>query len=218
MASKKVNIQIDTRANISGAKQAESAMDAVTASTKRTEAASTTAAAASTKQAASTSRVGQVAGQAGFQVQDFAVQIAGGTSALTAMTQQAPQFLGVFGPGGAIAGALIAVGAVATKVFLDMEGDSASAAEKATLLADAIDQIGENAGKAVGKDVDFGLSQIDAAAEAAQKLVGAFDDVTAAADAATLASSTNAEKNRDAELESRRLRGEQVNEIENIAA
>ena len=218
MASKKVNIQIDTRANTTGAKQAEAAMDSVTASTKRTEVASTQAAAASTKQAAGASRVGQVAQSAGFQVQDFAVQIAGGTSALTAMAQQAPQFLGVFGPGGAIAGALIAVGAIAVRVFQGMEDDSANAAEQATFLADSIEEIGKNAAKAVSKDIDFGLAQIDAAAEQARGLIGEFEGVTDAANAAALASLTNAEKIREAELEIRRLRGEQVDELEDIAA
>ena len=218
MASKKVNIQIDTRANTTGAKQAEAAMDAVTASTKRTETASTQAAAASTKQAAGTSKVGQVASAAGFQVQDFAVQVAGGTSALTAMAQQAPQFLGVFGPGGAIAGALIAVGAIALKVFNGMADDSANAAEQATFLADSIEEIGKNAAKAVSKDIDFGLAQIDAATEQAQELIGAFDDITDASNAATLASLSNAEKIRQAEIEIRKLRGEQVDEIANITA
>lgn len=218
MASKKVNIQIDTRANTTGAKQAEQALDAVATSTRQAETASTAAAAASTKQAAGTSRVGQVASQAGFQVQDFAVQVAGGTSALTAMAQQAPQFLGVFGPGGAIAGALIAVGAIALKVFNGMADDSANAAEEAALLADAVKQIGENAGKAVSKDIDFGLEQIDAATEQAMELIGAFDDITDASNAATLASLSNAEKIRQAEIEIRKLRGEQVDEIANITA
>jgi hypothetical protein len=151
-------------------------------------------------------------------VQDFAVQVAGGTSALVAMSQQAPQFLGVFGPGGAIAGALIAVGAIAAKVFMGMADDSASAAEKAQLLAEAIEQIGENAAKAVAKDIDFGLAQIDAAAEQARALIDAFDGITDASNAATLASLTNAEKIREAEIEILRLRGEQVDEIANIAA
>lgn len=218
MASKKVNIQIDTRANTAGAKQAETALDAVATSTKRAETASTAAATAATKQAAGTSRVGQVASAAGFQVQDFAVQVAGGTSALTAMAQQAPQFLGVFGPGGAIAGALIAVGAIAAKVFMGMRDDSADTAAQAEILADAIEQIGENAAKAVARDIDFGLAQIDAAAEQARALIDAFDDITDASNAATLASLTNAEKIRGAEIEIRRLRGEQVDEIANIAA
>lgn len=218
MASKKVNIQIDTRANTSGAKQAEQAIDAVSSASRQAETASAAAAAASTKQAAGTSRVGQVASQAGFQVQDFAVQVAGGTSALTAMAQQAPQFLGVFGPGGAIAGALIAVGAVATKVFMSMRDESAYTAAQAETLADAIEQIGDNAAKAVSRDIDFGLKQIDAATEQAQELIGAFDDITDASNAATLASLSNAEKIRQAEIEIRKLRGEQVDEIANITA
>jgi hypothetical protein len=218
MASKKVNIQIDTRANTTGAKQAEKAIDAVATSTKRAETASTAAATASTKQAAGTSRVGTIAQSAGYQVQDFAVQVAGGTSALVAFSQQAPQFLGVFGPGGAIAGALIAVGAIAAKVFIGMADDSASAAEKAQLLAEAVEQIGENAGKAVDKDVDFGLSQITAAAEQAENLIDAYQRVTDAQNASTLATLANTEKIREAELELARLRGESVDEFAAITS
>ena len=40
----------------------------------------------------------------GFQIQDFAVQVAGGTSALRAFTLQAPQALSAFGPQGAALG------------------------------------------------------------------------------------------------------------------
>ena len=218
MASRKVDIQISTRADTTGAKQVEKALDAVATSTKRTETASTAAAAASTKQAAGTGRVGQIATSAGYQVQDFAVQVAGGTSALVAMSQQAPQFLGVFGPGGAIAGALIAVGAIAAKVFMEMGDDSASAAEKAQLLAEAVEQIGENAAKAVDKDADFGLSQITAAAEQAENLIDAYQRVTDAQNASTLATLANTEKIREAELELARLRGESVDEFAAIAS
>jgi phage-related minor tail protein len=52
-----------------------------------------------------------MASQIGFQVQDFAVQVGNGTSALTAFGQQAPQALSIFGARGAIIGAIIAVGA-----------------------------------------------------------------------------------------------------------
>jgi hypothetical protein len=216
MASRKVDIQISTRSDTTGAKQAETALDAVATSTKRAETASTAAAAASTKQAAGTSRVGTIAQSAGYQVQDFAVQVAGGTSALVAFSQQAPQFLGVFGPGGAIAGALIAVGAIAAKVFIGMADDSASAAEKAAFLEETIKDVSETAAKAVGEDIDFGLKQIDDAADAALALIGAFDGVTEAANSSALASLSNAEKIRKAEIEIRKLRGEQVDEIKEI--
>lgn len=55
--------------------------------------------------------------QAGYQIQDFAVQVQGGTSALTALAQQGSQFLGAFGPGGAIAGAVLTVGILALKLL-----------------------------------------------------------------------------------------------------
>nr|DAO00404.1 MAG TPA: tail length tape measure protein [Caudoviricetes sp.] len=50
--------------------------------------------------------------QAGYQIQDFIVQVQGGQSALVAFSQQGSQLAGAFGPGGAIVGALIALGSV----------------------------------------------------------------------------------------------------------
>lgn len=49
--------------------------------------------------------------QAGYQVGDFAVQVQGGTSAVTAFTQQGSQMLGVFGAWGAVMGAVLAIAA-----------------------------------------------------------------------------------------------------------
>lgn len=60
---------------------------------------------------AGTRNFGMMAGQVGFQIQDFAVQVANGTSAITAFGQQAPQVLGLLGPKGAILGAVVAIGA-----------------------------------------------------------------------------------------------------------
>lgn len=56
---------------------------------------------------------GQTITQAGFQLQDFFVQVQSGTSALTALSQQGSQFLGIFGAGGAVAGAALAIGTLA---------------------------------------------------------------------------------------------------------
>lgn len=47
--------------------------------------------------------------QAGYQVGDFAVQIANGTSKMQAFGQQAPQILQIFGPIGAVIGAGVAI-------------------------------------------------------------------------------------------------------------
>ncbi len=50
--------------------------------------------------------------QGGYQIQDFIVQVQGGQSALVALSQQGSQLLGVFGAGGAVAGALLTIGTV----------------------------------------------------------------------------------------------------------
>lgn len=50
--------------------------------------------------------------QAGYQVQDFIVQVQGGQSALVAFSQQGSQLAGAFGPGGAVVGAVLALSTV----------------------------------------------------------------------------------------------------------
>ena len=47
--------------------------------------------------------------QAGYQIGDYAVQVANGTSKMQAFGQQAPQLLQIFGPVGAIVGAAVAI-------------------------------------------------------------------------------------------------------------
>ena len=47
--------------------------------------------------------------QAGYQIGDFAVQVANGTSKMQAFGQQAPQLLQVFGPAGAVIGAVVSI-------------------------------------------------------------------------------------------------------------
>jgi hypothetical protein len=71
---------------------------------------------------------GQIIGQAGYQVQDFAVQVASGQSALTAFVQQGSQLAGIFGPGGAIAGAALAIGGIAAQFLL--MGENAEEAKR----------------------------------------------------------------------------------------
>ena len=139
MAGKKVNIDITTTANTAGAKQAEKALVSMSTAT---DSASISAMSAGKN----VSRVGQLAGQAGFQVQDFAVQVGAGTSALTAFSQQAPQLLGAFGPSGAIAGAIVAIGAIAAKVFLEMGDNAKEAGELATEAGEKMLEAFEKAG------------------------------------------------------------------------
>ncbi|MBN9890122.1 hypothetical protein [Salipiger abyssi] len=77
--------------------------------------------------------------QLGYQVGDAAVQIQGGTSAITAMTQQGSQLLGVMGPWGAIAGAVLAVGAPLAASFLSQADGAEEAKEKLEGFYEALD-------------------------------------------------------------------------------
>lgn len=54
-------------------------------------------------------RMGMKMQQAGYQIGDFAVQVQGGTNVMVALGQQGAQLLGIFGAGGAIAGAALAI-------------------------------------------------------------------------------------------------------------
>jgi hypothetical protein len=81
--------------------------------------------------------IGQTVGQAGYQMQDFAVQVAGGQSALTAFAQQGSQLLGIFGPTGIIAGAVLAVGVLAVKM-LDLGDNTKVATSKFKTQAEAV--------------------------------------------------------------------------------
>lgn len=86
--------------------------------------------------------------QAGYQIGDFAVQVQGGQSAITAFTQQGSQMLGVFGAYGAIAGAVLAVGAPLIASFFS-SGEAAEEfkdrAETLTSAVRAYSQAVENA-------------------------------------------------------------------------
>lgn len=76
--------------------------------------------------------------QGGYQVGDFAVQVQGGTSALTAFTQQGSQFLGIFGPWGAVMGAILAVGAPVAGVLWGIMNSANDAGEGAGDLTDKL--------------------------------------------------------------------------------
>lgn len=81
-------------------------------------------------------RFSMAVGQGGLQMQDLAVQVMGGTNAFVALGQQLPQFLGIFGTGGAIAGAVIAVGALAANMLTLSDNTAAAARRQRELLGD----------------------------------------------------------------------------------
>jgi hypothetical protein len=100
------------------------------------------AAAASQTGSKAASRFGVVSQQAGYQVQDFAVQVAGGQNAMVAFSQQASQMLGFFGPAGAMAGAVLAVGVLAARV-LDVSKNTTKAGEKLDEMARAYKELAD---------------------------------------------------------------------------
>ena len=69
--------------------------------------------------------------QLGYQIGDYAVQVANGTSKMQAFGQQAPQILQIFGPIGAVVGAAVAVFA-AMSVAVDKATSSTNMAADAT--------------------------------------------------------------------------------------
>lgn len=76
--------------------------------------------------------------QGGYQIGDFAVQVQGGTSALTAFTQQGSQLLGVFGPWGAVMGAVLAVGAPLAGVLWNLGDATEETKEKAKTFSERV--------------------------------------------------------------------------------
>ena len=101
-----------------------------------------------------TSALSTTAGQLGVQFQDVAVQAEAGTDAVRIFSQQGPQILSVFGPQGAVAGALLAIGLVVGKTIVDAFG----------LGKDAAEEFANNTKKVAGSvdtltDDFFGLSE-----------------------------------------------------------
>lgn len=66
-------------------------------------------------------KIGAAAQQAGYQVGDFATQVASGGNPIVALTQQGAQLLGMFGPWGAVLGA---AGAIVGALAISLGGAS----------------------------------------------------------------------------------------------
>lgn len=79
--------------------------------------------------------------QAGYQLQDFIVQVQGGQSALVAFSQQGSQFAGAFGPGGAVVGAVIALGTVLAGVLMPSLTNSTDKMKDLETAAESLNKI-----------------------------------------------------------------------------
>ncbi|MCS2172807.1 tail protein (tape measure) [Scandinavium sp. TWS1a] len=79
--------------------------------------------------------------QAGYQVQDFIVQVQGGQSALVAFSQQGSQLAGAFGPGGAVIGAVLALSSVIAGALITSLNGGKNAMEAMKDAAEAMDKV-----------------------------------------------------------------------------
>lgn len=132
MSGSGANLPINIR--VTGTQEAEAAFNRVST----TAGASMQRVQQSTAQATDSSRqFGHVVGQAGFQIQDFATQVQMGQNAVSAFGVQFAQFAGLFGTGGAVAGAVVVAGTLAANML--SIGENAAEAERRIQVAfDAI--------------------------------------------------------------------------------
>ena len=79
--------------------------------------------------------------QAGYQVNDFIVQVQGGQSALLAFSQQGSQLAGAFGPGGAVVGAVIALSSVIGGVLISSLKGGKSATDALSEAVETMDKV-----------------------------------------------------------------------------
>ena len=77
--------------------------------------------------------------QVGYQVQDFAVQVQGGTKVMVALGQQGSQLLGIFGPAGAIAGMILAIGTGLAGAFMAAKNATDTAIKPMVAYKEAMD-------------------------------------------------------------------------------
>lgn len=90
--------------------------------------------------------------QVGFQVGDFATQVSAGQSAIVAFGQQASQLAGIMGPGGALLGAVIAIGSGIAGAFARSMMTGSEATED---LTEKTRELVEELGKATDRQREF---------------------------------------------------------------
>lgn len=209
------------RVRADGVDQTANGLDGLTSSAGKAE----KAAAATAK---SVSKVGPVAQQAGYQLQDMVVQLQMGTSAFVAIGQQVPQFLGALGPIGAVAGTVVALGAAVGGVLYNSLGDATIGAHElkaaskslndalretesgATVLSDSIIElaaVSERAARAqLASAMADAQTQIRGAQQAAEDAATSIDSFFSSINAAgSLANATS-------ELEAYRAAGRSTEE------
>ena len=129
------------RVKTEGAEQSAKQLDALTQSSTKADTAVTKVGADAEKASPKMSGFGTKAQQAGYQIQDFVVQVQSGTSVFMAFGQQASQLAGSLGPGGAVLGAVIALGAAVGGVLYKSMGNAKLSAEELEASAKQLDAV-----------------------------------------------------------------------------
>ena len=134
--------------------------------------------AAATAAATGTRNFGQMIGQAGFQIQDFTVQVGAGQSAMVALAQQGSQFLGMFGPGGAVAGAILAIGAIAYNLLSAASATDQLNKAQQELISnlEKLEDLGDTDGEAQERRIERNRREADSVYARAKAEVTAYED------------------------------------------
>ena len=109
--------------------------------------------------------------QVGYQVGDFAVQLQGGTNAFVAFGQQGSQLLGIFGPMGAIAGAVLAIFTAFAAPLSQMETGTGAAAEEMAKLKGELEPIATMIGNLGSALKELAFDSINAIANNLQRVI-----------------------------------------------
>jgi hypothetical protein len=163
----------------------------------------------------STGNLGSKITQVGYQVQDFAVQTASGTSAVRAFSQQAPQLLSAFGPWGVVAGTAIAIGAPLAASLFDIGEQAKNSGLKIEKLTEALEAAIEEANKRLVEGITGSLDQ---QFEEYVKLRQSIAETTKAEIAAQVATLSNDEKIRQSKNNILESLGFQIDKYKEIKA
>ena len=140
-----------------GIAQLDAKYDALTKTTDRLTTATKQSAAAQALAGKRINRMGANLQQVGYQVGDFAVQVQGGTNVMVALGQQGAQLLGIFGAGGALAGAALAISTALIAPMMRAKKEVESLRKEFDDLLQSIEQ--SNAVRGAGGQVALKIAQ-----------------------------------------------------------
>ena len=149
LRAQQANIDRATRLYQEQAQARIAASNQVVVSTDKTSAATERMAGSVQKSQGAFRSSNQIIQNSSYQITDFIVQVQGGTSAMRAFSQQAPQFLGAFGSKGAMLGIVAALAGAFIPLFADIISGSKSSDDAIKELTDSTDRL-QSAASAVG--------------------------------------------------------------------